>query len=73
MLISRRRLLFMKKTIQKQKEVINGLFAVNDRLISGIQLRDRKIKELQKRLNFFGVTIGNEDPETVDFPNTIMK
>ena len=63
----------MKKTIQKQKEVINGLFAVNDRLISGIQLRDRKIKELQKRLNFFGVTIGNEDPETVDFPNTIMK
>ena len=73
MLISRRRLLFMKKTIQKQKEVINGLFAVNDRLVSGIQLRDRKIKELQKRLDFFGVTIGNEDPETVDFPNTIMK
>ena len=63
----------MKKTIQKQKEVINGLFAVNDRLVSGIQLRDRKIKELQKRLDFFGVTIGNEDPETVDFPNTIMK
>lgn len=63
----------MKKTIHKQKEVINGLFAVNDRLVTGIQLRDRKIKELQKRLDFFGVTIGNEDPEAVEFPNTLTK
>ena len=74
------RLLNQAAKIRRQRAVISDLMKeledkkhIIDFLYQEIARRDQKIKEQQKHISFFGITIGNEDPETVDFPNTITK
>lgn len=67
MIISRKRYRLMKRTISKQKQVIEGQFAFMERLLLALEQRDRRIKTLETKLNSFV----HEDPETVDFPKTI--
>ncbi len=67
MIISRKRYRLMKRTISKQKQVIEGQFAFMERLLRNLEQSDRRIKQLEATLK----SLVHEDPETVDFPSTI--
>lgn len=67
MIISRKRYRLMKRTISKQKQVIEGQFAFMEKLLRNLEQSDRRIKQLETTLK----SLVREDPETVDFPSTI--
>ena len=56
----------LKSEVEALQQENYDLHNTVDCLLKEIGRRDQKIAEQQRRLNFFGITIGNE----VDFPAT---
>ena len=72
MIISRKKLQKLQKEVKDQKEVIFVLDRLNDELISAVAKRDKQIEDLNKRLKFFGISIGTEEQESIiNFPSTL--
>ena len=57
----------LKREVEALQQENYDLHNTVDCLLKEISRRDEKIIEQQRRLNFFGIKIGNE----IDFPSTI--
>lgn len=71
MIISRKKYLSLLRQNRKQRDALAIQHTTIVSLCKVVAEDHKKIKELNARLKFFGITIGTEDPETVGFPSTI--